>query len=151
MFAPTIGIVPAMADSSRVVWMPGGVRTEVQLAGDDTGGAFCLLVDEPPPGWSLPRHRHRNEAETIHVVDGEFEVEIDGEIVRLGPGETAHVPRGVPHASRNAGDRPGRRLLIFSPAGIERFFLEAGAPRPESASDPEAIAAVAQRHGWEFG
>jgi len=130
--------------------MPGGVRTEIQLAGEDTDEAFCLIVDQPPAGWSLPRHRHGNEAETIHVVDGEFEIEIDGETVRLGPGDTAHVPRGVPHASRNAGGRPGRRVLIFSPAGMERFFLEAGGPTPDEAAAPDAIATVAQRHGWQF-
>jgi hypothetical protein len=39
-----------------VVWMPGGVRTEIQLTGADTDAAFCLLVDEPPAGWSLPPH-----------------------------------------------------------------------------------------------
>ncbi len=63
--------------------MPGGVRTEIQLTGEDTGGAFCLLVDHPPAGWSLPPHRHHQEAETIHIVEGDFEMEIDGARSRL--------------------------------------------------------------------
>jgi len=41
--------------------MPGGVRTEIHLAAEDTEGAFCLIVDHPPAGWSLPAHRHRSE------------------------------------------------------------------------------------------
>src|SRR5207245_8180242 len=63
------GYRPSMAANARVVWMPGGVRTEIHLVSQDTGGAFCLLVDHPPAGWSLPAHRHRNETETIHIVD----------------------------------------------------------------------------------
>ena len=69
-----------------VVWMPGGVRTEIHLTSEDTGGAFCLLVDQPPSGWSLPAHRHSNEAETIHIVEGDFVIEIDGERSRSVPG-----------------------------------------------------------------
>jgi hypothetical protein len=57
-----------MAAEPQVVWMPGGVRTEIHLRAEETGGAFCLLVDEPPAGWSLPPHRHRGVAETIHIV-----------------------------------------------------------------------------------
>lgn len=130
--------------------MPGGIRIEIQLGGEDTGGAFCLLVDEPPVGWSIPAHRHRGEAETIHVVAGAFEVEVDGVRSRLGPGQTVHVPRGAVHSSSNVGDEPGRRLVVFSPAGIERFFLEAGSDSPDAAVDPRAGLAVAVRHGWEF-
>ncbi|HSZ15336.1 MAG TPA: cupin domain-containing protein [Solirubrobacteraceae bacterium] len=139
-----------MADGARVVWMPGRVRTEVHLAAEDTGGAFCMLVDHPPAGWSLPRHRHLREAETIHVVEGEFEMEIDGERSRLTAGQTVHVPKGVMHAGANVGQGPGRRVLLFSPAGLERFFLEVGAPTPEQDVDAAAALTLAKSLGWEF-
>jgi quercetin dioxygenase-like cupin family protein len=139
-----------MAADARIVWMPGGVRTEIQLTAEETGGAFCLLVDEPPAGWSLPAHRHHNEAETIHIIAGDFEMEIDGLGVRLSAGETIHVPRGAPHSGANIGQQTGRRVVLFSPAGIERFFLEAGAPTPDSEIDFAAALGAASRHGWEF-
>jgi quercetin dioxygenase-like cupin family protein len=130
--------------------MPGGVRTEIQLTGEDTGDAFCLLVDEPPAGWSLAPHRHHNEAETIHIVEGDFEIVLDGVRSELSAGQTIHVPRGAVHSSANIGERAGRRLLLFSPAGMERFFAEAGAPTPDSEIDRAATFACATRHGWEF-
>jgi quercetin dioxygenase-like cupin family protein len=130
--------------------MPGGVRTEIHLVSGDTGGAFCLLVDEPPAGWSLPAHRHSNEAETIHIVEGDFVVVIDGEPSCLSAGETVHVPTGAIHSSANVGERPGRRVVLFSPAGMERFFLEAGVPTAECEIDLRAALASAVRHGWEF-
>ncbi len=139
-----------MKANPRVVWMPGRVRTEIHLTGEDTGGAFCLLVDHPPAGWSLPAHRHRNEAETIHVVEGVFEMEVDGRRSRLARGQTLHVPRGVIHSGANIGDQPGLRVLLFSPAGMERFIAEAGAPEPDSEIDAARTLASATRHGWEF-
>jgi quercetin dioxygenase-like cupin family protein len=131
--------------------MPGCVRTEVHLDGEQTGDAFCLLVDHPPPGWSLPAHRHRNEAETIHIVEGEFEMEVEGRRVRLLAGQTVHVPRGAVHAGGNVGGQAGRRLVLFSPAGVERFFLEVGSPTAVVDADLDwgAVAAAAARHGWE--
>ncbi len=130
--------------------MPGGVRTEIHLTGEDTGGAFCLLVDQPPAGWSLPAHTHEDAAETIHVVEGEFEMTVAGTTSRLGPGETLHVPAGVVHAGGNVGDGPGRRLLTFTPAGMEEFFREAGASSPDAEVDGAAVLGSALRHGWRF-
>jgi len=139
-----------MTVAPRVVHMPGGVRTEIHLAGEDTAGAFCLLVDEPPPGWSLPPHSHANEAETIHVLSGELEVDVDGRPARLAAGDTIHVPQGARHATRNVGAGSVRRVVVFSPAGLERFFLEVGTPSPDTTAQPQDALAAALRHGWRF-
>lgn len=141
---------PLGVSEVHVVWMPGGVRTEIHLGAAQTGGAFCLLVDHPPARWSLPPHKHLHEAETIHVIEGEFEMRIDGVDLRLGPGQTAHIPAGTVHSGGNVGRSTGRRVILFSPAGLERFFVEAGAPDPGHEMEPLRAAAVASRHGWEF-
>jgi len=130
--------------------MPGGVRTQIHLGAEDTGGALCLLVDEPPAGWSLPAHRHKGTSETIHIVEGEFWMELEGERRRLAAGETLHVPPDAAHSGGNDGDATGRRIVIFSPGGMERFFLEAGAPAAGVEVDQAAALASARRHGWEF-
>jgi len=83
------------------------------------------------------------------VVGGDFAIEIERRVSRLSAGETIHVPRGAVHASANVGEQPGRRVVLFSPAGMERFFLEAGAATPRD-SDLAAVLASATRHGWEF-
>jgi quercetin dioxygenase-like cupin family protein len=140
-----------MHGEPRVVWMPGGVRTEIHLGAEDTGGAFCLLVDAPPAGWSLPAHRHATEAETIHVLAGEFELTVEGVVSRLSAGQTAHVPAGARHSGGNVGTTPGRRLVLFSPAGLERFFLVVGASDPGADVDVAAVLAAAARFGWDFG
>ncbi len=130
--------------------MPGGVRTEIHLTAEHTACAFCLLVDQPPAGWSLPAHRHREHAETIHIIEGDFVIELAGERLPLSAGHTIHVPRGAIHSTANVGEHAGRRVVLFSPAGMERFFLEAGVPTADSEIDLRSALASAVRHGWEF-
>lgn len=139
----------SLAPLPSVVWMPGGVRTEIHLGAAETGGAMCLVVDHPPEGWSLPRHRHRDEAETIHVIAGHFVMTVGDEERLLGPGDTLHIPPGVPHDGRLLGG-VGHRLITFTPGGMERFFLEAGSRHPSSSTNLAHALAAATANGWEF-
>ncbi|MBJ7328951.1 MAG: cupin domain-containing protein [Solirubrobacteraceae bacterium] len=132
------------------LWMPGGLQVRVLVDGEATGGAFCLIEDEPPAGWSLPPHSHVRESETIYVVDGQFSVEVGTEEILSGPGDVIHIPAGVTHSARTLGDEPGRRLITFAPAGIEAFFREVGEREPATEHDLVAVAASAARHGWQF-
>ena len=59
------------------------------------------------------------------------------------------MPGGV-HSGANVGGSPGRRLLTFTPAGMEEFFREAGAPSQEAEVDQAATLDAALRHGWRF-
>jgi len=40
--------------------------------------------------------------------------------------------------------------VIFSPAGMEQFFLEVGTRAENAEIDPASALASATRHGWEF-
>lgn len=131
------------------VWLLGN-RLEIHLTAEDTGGSHCLLVDHPPPAFRLVPHRHRDHDETIHVVEGTFEFVLEGRTRQLGPGDTAHVPRGSAHDIRNTGDAPGKRVLVFTPGGLERFFLAAGTARPDEQRPADQLLALCAEVGWEF-
>jgi quercetin dioxygenase-like cupin family protein len=131
---------------SDVLELPGGVEMRVQVDGEQSGGAFCLLTDVVPPGWSLPAHRHANESETIHITAGRLWLDVDGERLELGPGDTAFVPRDTTHSGGTVGDEPARRVLVFSPAGMEQFFVAMA-----SAQEPDEMLALANSYGWRFG
>lgn len=131
------------------VWFQGN-RLEVHLRGEDTGGTLCLVVDHPEPGFQLLEHRHANEDETIHVVEGTYEFVLEGRRRRLGPGDTVHIPRGSAHGIRNDGDAVGERVIVFHPAGLERFFLSAGT-RDRSETRPiREVRALCDEYGWTF-
>ncbi len=66
------------------------------------------------------------------------------------------VPRGVVHQPSNAGTLPTRVLVVFSPAGMDRFFEEVAEGRMQLAavpSDPvvlERLGAFNERYGYAF-
>ncbi|HEX4467088.1 MAG TPA: hypothetical protein VH025_07860 [Solirubrobacteraceae bacterium] len=132
-----------MPSEPQTVWMPGGVRVEIHLDARDTGGAFCLLIDESPEGWSLPPHRH-DAAETIHVLAGDFEMAV------AGVEHSIHIPRGELHSGGLRGPGPGRRVVLFSPAGMEEFFRELGVESADGEFEPAIALSTAIKHGWQF-
>ena len=52
-----------------------------------------------PTNASIHEHQHPNE-EVWVIIEGQFEVTIDGETQVAGPGAVAHVPPDVPHSVR---------------------------------------------------
>ena len=130
---------------SGTLLLPGGVQTRIHVDGEQTGGAFVLLTDTAPPGWSLPPHRHARESETIHITAGASWMEIGGARVELRAGDTAHVPRGTLHSGGTLGAEPVQRVVVFSPAGMEHFFTALAA-----LAEPAAMARLAAEHGWQF-
>ena len=77
------------------------------------GLGLVVRVNEPEycskwltlsPGQSCPRHYHRLKKETFFVLKGEVELEADGEVIHLAPGQRFTILPGVRHAfSSRAG------------------------------------------------
>ena len=63
-------------------------------------------------GASFAEHDHPHE-QVIHLLDGEFELTIDGETRRMTSGEVAVVPPGARH--RGTALTPCRILDAFAP------------------------------------
>lgn len=135
----------AWSVSGDLLRFPGGVEARIHVTGGESGGAFALLTDVAPPGWRLPPHRHANESETIHITRGALWLEVEGIRSELRAGDTAFVPQGALHAGGTLGDERVERVVVFSPAGLERFFIALSA-----ASDPSAMLDLATAHGWRF-
>ena len=129
----------------QILQLPGGVQTRIHVTGEQSGGAFTLMTDTAPPGWQLPPHRHANESETIHITSGALWLDLDGERLELRRGETAFVERGRLHSSGTLGNEPVGRIVVFSPAGLEHFFIALSAT-----TRPEEGLRLATEHGWRF-
>jgi len=63
-----------------------------------------------------PPHRHTYE-EAIYILDGEGTVEIDEDILPIGPGTSIFLPPGIPHRLASTGAETLRLLGVFAPAG----------------------------------
>lgn len=116
-----------MAEAGDRFEMPDGsvyiVRTPTAATGGDyVEMEFVLPADcvAPPP------HIHPQQVEEYQVIEGSFDVMVDGEWSTLGPGDSASVPVGVTHTFRNPTDGEIRVLNWHRPAvDFEEFIAGA--------------------------
>lgn len=73
-------------------------RDEVAAAWAHRGYSCERFVDPPGQAWNGFVHGCN---ELITVVDGELEITVGSEILRLRPGDEAFVPGGTMHSVRN--------------------------------------------------
>jgi quercetin dioxygenase-like cupin family protein len=71
-----------------------------------------------PPGQGHAFHRHPEYEEIIYVLSGQAEQWVERERRLLSPGDCAHIPTNVVHATYNSSDRDLTVLAILSPAKI---------------------------------
>jgi|SRR5215217_4232610 len=137
------------------VWL-GGDLIEVKLASEDTGGAYSMVEVTIPPQGGPPPHIHPTVNEALYVVEGEVEVLLGEGTTPASAGSLAYVPKGTVHAFKNVGTSPSRVVVIISPGGFEKFFLEAGEPAAEGSTPPEGepdvgrIMQIGQKYGFEI-
>ncbi len=102
-------------------WVEGRpeLRWRSTLGTTPDGGATASSTSllEVEPGCALPRHTDSAE-ETVVVVAGLAEVEVDGETDTVPPGGVALVPKDVPHQVRSAGDEPLRFVAVYADTDV---------------------------------
>ncbi len=54
-------------------------------------------------GAPLPEHSHPHE-QVVNVIDGEFELRVEGEARVMGPGSVAVIPSGATHSGQALSD-----------------------------------------------
>jgi quercetin dioxygenase-like cupin family protein len=136
---------------------PIGGRMVVKVRDEDSGGAYSVhdnVIPAESPG-PLP-HLHRDHEETFYVLEGELTVRVGERKITAPAGSFVVIPRGVVHQPSNPGTEPTRVLLIFSPAGMDRFFEEAAEGRvplqavPNDPATQERLTAFTRKYGYEF-
>jgi mannose-6-phosphate isomerase-like protein (cupin superfamily) len=91
----------------------------------ETGGEFVEMEFVLPSGClSPPPHVHRDQVEEYEVLEGRFDVMVDGGWRTLAQGESASVPRGVVHTFRNRSGAVTRVRNWHRPAKRFEDFIE---------------------------
>jgi quercetin dioxygenase-like cupin family protein len=138
-------VVPPGA--GQTVEGPAGGPLTFKARAEQTDGALTALESVIAPGDGPPLHTHGSEEEALYVLEGELRVRLGDELSAAPAGTFVFVPRGVPHNFQNVGDEPARILVLFAPAGMERFFDGFAAMAGTSA--PEAFRTAAAPAGME--
>ena len=138
------------------LWFNGGLGL-LKATGVQTDGRYTVMELLAPKGFAAPLHIHRTEDEFFVVLSGEVRVKHGDAVIEAVAGSLVYGPRDVPHQFRVDSDE-ARMLLIFGPAGVERFFREGGKPAgflglppvDEVFLDRDALKAIGARYGQEF-
>ena len=70
-------------------------------------------------GAEMPEHSHPHE-QVANLLEGEFEMTLEGEQMTLEPGTVAVIPSGTPHGGRAIKDC--RILDVFHPVREDYIF-----------------------------
>lgn len=134
------GLIAGMGSAPRSFWGPGDTYTFL-VTGAESGGSMFAMDCVLGPGGGPPPHRHLAEDELFHVYEGQVEFTVEGATHTIGAGQSAFIPRGTAHAYVNATVEPARMLTVYTPAGMEGWFLEVCTP----VSDPSLPAPALTR------
>ena len=127
---------------------PVGGPARILARAETSGGQFTAIVNEIPPDQGPPEHIHAHEAEMYFVLEGTVRFKAAGRYFDAPAGAFMFIPRATAHCFRNVGEGAARLLVMFAPAGMERFF-EGLAALPPGEPDAATYRAVADSAGME--
>ncbi len=114
-----------MADAGDRFDMPDGSAYIVTRPSAETDGAYVEMEFVLPSGCvPPPPHVHPHQVEEYTVLEGSFEVLVDGAWSTLRPGESASVPQGALHTFRNRSGAVVRVRNWHRPAMRFEEFIE---------------------------
>jgi quercetin dioxygenase-like cupin family protein len=127
-------------------WLASDEYT-IKVASSTLDQRLCVVHFRIPPGGGPVVHTHTADEEVFHVIRGSVCFYVDGTVVAGKAGDTAVLPRGIPHCFRNTGDVDAEFLAIVTPAGFDEFVRLAGTPAVPGQTIPDADDAELARLG----
>lgn len=127
-------IVRNAGEGDKRSFLGGGLHLWKLLA-EDTDDAFFLFEDTMVRDKTTPLHLHPEAHEMTYVIDGEIEIQADGNRSRVRSGGMSFVPKGVAHAFVVVSAE-ARLITIQSPGGVgQAFYRGASEPALDDTAD----------------
>lgn len=117
-------------------WVLGHQVTSYETSGDYD----LMLAVTPPHVQGPPPHLHNSFKESFLIIEGEMEFFVDGEIMKIGAGESVDIPPKTLHTFGNKSDSPCKWVNIHSPKGFSAFFEQMGIPAELEDAQEKSIA-----------
>lgn len=106
-------------DEVSKIRLPGmpGVKASILISELDGAPNFSMRLFELEPSSVIPPHKHPWEHE-IFVIEGEGEIRVGGQLLKVREGEAVYIPPGVEHSYKNQSrDKPFKFLCIVPNEG----------------------------------
>ncbi|TGB13386.1 cupin domain-containing protein [Streptomyces sp. MZ04] len=130
------------------------------------GSSVSIFEVIVPPGFDVGAHVHDHAQEFFYVLEGELDLLCfeptertsdswhnwqspkGDRVIRAAEGGCMFVPSGIPHAFRNATDKPVKMLFQSLPSPEHEDYFEEIAEiwSRGTAVDPEAVEAMRKRY-----
>ncbi len=130
------------------VWNVLGERIVCKVRGAETFGRFAVVEETTPAKGVVPPHFHNQTDEIIYVLEGEYEIVLDGKTTVARAGNILVIPRGTTHSLKNPLTAASKMLAIITPSGFENFFAEIS--RLEHAPEAQEIIEIGKRNDLEL-
>jgi quercetin dioxygenase-like cupin family protein len=102
-----------------------------------------------PKGTFVPPHIHPTQDEFIYVLDGRFDLLLDGKEAFAGPGDLIRLPMGIPHGIFNKSDATIKCLFWVAPSRrLYDLFWALHNLGPEA--NPADVVALSAQHEVDF-
>jgi quercetin dioxygenase-like cupin family protein len=136
------GITRAGESLDNLVWdILGQTYRPVQLS--EASFAFDTLF---PPGTFVPPHFHPDQDEFIRVLQGDFDIWLDGAELKASAGDLIRMPMGSKHGIFNHSGADTRALFWVAPS--RRLFDLF--TRIDRVADPAEVVRIAAEHNIHF-
>ncbi len=112
----------------------------------DTNGSLFVIEHQNLSKGGPPVHIHLHQDEWFYVMEGEVVFQVGDQRKVLRSGESILGPRMIPHGFSAVGEKPGRMLIAFTPAGKMEDFFRAIAIPNGPAMDAEVFRQYDMQH-----
>jgi mannose-6-phosphate isomerase-like protein (cupin superfamily) len=120
-----VGNQSSMAKTGDRFELPDGSTYEVTKSTAETDGERVEMDFTLPAGsYAPPAHVHHGLIEEYEVIEGDFDVMVDGDWRTLGPGKSAAVPEGALHTFKNRSGETVRVHNVHRPAARFEDYIE---------------------------
>src|SRR5437870_13140672 len=107
----TAGITKASTGLDGIVWNILGQTYVPKSLSESTFSWHATF----PPGTFVPPHIHPTQDEFIYMLEGRFDLVIEGREFVANAGDLLRLPREIPHGIFNKSDQTAKCFISVSP------------------------------------
>jgi len=139
------GIVKSGDSLEQIRWNILGQTYVPKQLNDDCFSWHASL----PPGTFVPPHIHPDQDEYLYILEGKFDLLLDGVEKIAEPGDLVMLPRGIPHGIFNKSDITIKTLFWVTPS-LRLYDLFWALHNMGPTADPAEVVAVSAAHAIDF-
>lgn len=142
MSTMTAGVTRAAEGYEGAVWNILGQTYTLKEQSESAMGWHAVF----PPGTFVPPHIHPTQDEFIYMLEGKFDLWLNGKDTTATAGDLVRMPMNIPHGIFNKSPSVVKCFFWVSPTRSLRTLFE----RIHNLADPAEVVRIAAEHEVNF-